>query len=776
MLFVLIQVDTKLPLVNIDIDDDNIRFSTVESRSAMTKCIDATSLNCLFLVTSGLHYIIGYALIPCKLDFNVTVACSKPVKKNNQISSNGATVIQKTDLTLIQLDTFTCPFKWIRVENQCFIIPQVIAENSSTMATTCAKVSQEIYTLDSYCNGLVCLAEKFVQLINENQAEQLGFITLKHNMKEWTRVYKDGVGMQKSQLPHVELCGKVLLKQAIQCPHGFFVCKDGSCLLEISRCDGIVNCIDGEDEVGCLYICTQPGLDNTCADCSITNGCHCKATFFQCSSGGCVSASTLCDGIPLCADESDEALCETQRTDTMQCPNTKTNSFCVDCPNSVKRLMSLCVYSAEIDPYSHEASARLTQCERFQCSGADFKCWRSYCVPVHYLCDQHCDCPVCQDEEFCWPGSKESNILNHLEISNLITDQDNAGISNIITNQTSMNISCPGLIKCKLGSNCVSSDYHMDGTNQCKLSMDDEVIYPNCPQHCTCHGTAISFSNQGLQQPQALENNLQLFTAVSISNLLYNRIVNLKEIFHGCPKCKPLNLLDISSISNWHNDLLTDIPRAWEHLKIINISYNSLATVQHVMIKQFPFLINFYAHHCNVSTVSVGTFIATTLHTLDLSYNFITSLQETWLSLALNLRQLFLQFNKINFVELYVFKDASELRHVDLRGNPIALGSINPNHWSARQVEGIGKSLSLQTFLSDFNYLCCVVKTANFCLPLPNPYHNCLSLYPPTHQPINPSTHQPIHPSTHPPIYPSTHHPIRQSVCPSVYPLAYLLL
>ncbi|XP_035661037.1 laminin subunit alpha-1-like [Branchiostoma floridae] len=73
-------------------------------------------------------------------------------------------------------------------------------------------------------------------------------------------------------------------------PEKEFECKNGFCIDNSRRCNGIFECLDFSDEDNCPVAKCQPGE-------------------FQCTSGECVSGDLRCNGSPDCPDESDEAGC-----------------------------------------------------------------------------------------------------------------------------------------------------------------------------------------------------------------------------------------------------------------------------------------------------------------------------------------------------------------------------------------------------------------------------------------------------------------------------------
>ena len=92
-------------------------------------------------------------------------------------------------------------------------------------------------------------------------------------------------------------------------PNDLYFCKDGNYVREIYQCDGEADCSKSEDELNCYHqICST---HNNCTRGCLLPDCICKQLYHQCTLGGCVHQTFVCDGVAHCpADDSDELMCQ----------------------------------------------------------------------------------------------------------------------------------------------------------------------------------------------------------------------------------------------------------------------------------------------------------------------------------------------------------------------------------------------------------------------------------------------------------------------------------
>ena len=470
-------------------------------------------------------------------------------------------------------------------------------------------------------------------------------------------------------------------KTSAQCPHGFITCEDKTCIVETSRCDGIIDCVDGDDEVNCSHICTHPHPVTLCTRCNIADGCRCHSLYYQCSTGGCFSATAICDGLMSCTDGSDELMCTPQLPPMHSC-GIDINNICAIFTKHILVISTICIYSRPL-----QSQLQFQNCEEWECSSMQ-KCEAAYCVPVHYICDRICDCPKCDDEAIC-----------------------------MVDNARDLMLSCPGMVKCKAGYPCVHSYHIQDGEAQCKHTHDDEVQYSQCPENCSCHGTSIyceSFTHLSA-------SDIAKFTAISAANNQLDSLTSLSNILLNChQKCPSVIYLDASNISDCDTSLFTAMAVNIADVHVLNISYNLMHNLSVSLMTHFHKMIQLYLQHCYIYKIEVGIFSGRSLYILDLSHNKLNIIDDRSFGQMHNLRSIFLQNNNIHTIDLKVFQESSQLINMDLRDNKILSVWLDPTRWTSNAL--------LKQMYSDEHILCCIITAADFCYPPASMFQSCSSL------------------------------------------------
>ncbi|OXU19709.1 hypothetical protein TSAR_016000 [Trichomalopsis sarcophagae] len=150
-----------------------------------------------------------------------------------------------------------------------------------------------------------------------------------------------------------------------------FICIDGSEISLTNVCDGLPHCADSSDET--------------------TKLCHhvvCPVATFRCAYGACIARSGRCNGFVDCVDGSDELYCD----DDSDCRDHKFR-----CPTS-----SECISSAHVCDGIRDCAdggdENAEICRDYVCPGHAFQCSYGGCVHQEVVCDGIKDCVDATDE------------------------------------------------------------------------------------------------------------------------------------------------------------------------------------------------------------------------------------------------------------------------------------------------------------------------------------------------------------------------------------------
>ncbi len=451
---------------------------------------------------------------------------------------------------------------------------------------------------------------------------------------------------------------------SLNCSYKYFQCSDGTCILSHYECDGISDCPDGSDEWECSHVCTftrgeVPQLFSCFSDC-LPSHCVCHDLYYQCGiSGTCVPASRLCDGVRDCLEGEDEAVCPWHQTQspsppgaeaTFKCsggttiPISLVNDLVPDCPGSIQddeTLLSVfllnrtlyrdtsfqtCppVYTScikdfplkcyprnrvctfEIDVNTKQLKycrngAHLSSCSTHVCPSM-YKCKKSYCIPFHYVCNGRIDCPHGEEEIGC------------------------------------ETLRCPGLLKCRQDDVCVHPNFVGNGEVDCLSSTDDEELLRSekCPEGCTCLGyamkcsfmTSIPYLSTVMRKLVLVENTFSGEVLLNFPSVLY---LDLSR--NGITRLTPgmfrvlSSIIHLSLAENDMRRLRTKQFGGMTKLNVLELQINPVSYIERYAFSGLGTLELLNLSYLHLDTIVKDTFgDLNRLLYLDISHNYIKQL------------------------------------------------------------------------------------------------------------------------------------------------------
>ncbi len=657
--------------------------------------------------------------IPCDSSIpNAVFLCERHAKNSSSFSLSNLTATKTA-----------CPHQWVAVQGDCYRLYKPNLTSTSSENGLCQngeivsyghheQFTQEIKTkIDVYgefnevliflalwledTNGPVILAnnvvknvssqEKYILVWLQQFTENIATSPLS-SLSGMKRHVTSFQGVTSHATSHV-FCKTSHDSVRNSCERNQFTCDNGTCILDMYQCDGIVHCQDGSDEISCQQIChtrQENAINNNsvCVDLCQAPSCGCDGMFFECTNGGCVPWSHVCDCQRHCRDGSDEQSCllchhgtevnyppetraryaikqKEQRTficgDKGKIPldwvgdlvndchgtaddevlyhsflSTRKSNFtgCSSGETTCMRGFGKCfpvdaTCAFETDTYGKTKyspnGAHFVSCDMPDCQSR-YKCPHSYCIEIHMVCDGKFDCPHGEDEGlFCERPS------------------------------------CPGMLRCSESSVCVHPRHIGDGTIHCVVSADDERVYPSvCEPLCKCHGMVkdCSFAkaklNGSAKLPEAwVAINLQNNTLKSVPRTrLSNKLLVIDLSFNRITEIHPG---EFKSLYNLHE---------------LRLKGNLLGFIQPLTFFGLSSLQTLALTANLISTLSANSFLGLhSLIVLHLDNNAIEHIASCAFGNLNKLKALILKRNNLTGINGGILCGLANVRHLDLSFN-----------------------------------------------------------------------------------------------------------
>ena len=447
-------------------------------------------------------------------------------------------------------------------------------------------------------------------------------------------------------------------------PHNIFSCDDGSFIQVTYRCDSEQDCGGKEDERNCSHICS---MHTDCNINCVSPECTCAQLYHQCTLGGCVHQTFVCDGVVHCpADDSDEVMCQYELNRNVQRKlfGNDDVSLCNSFSNESYPNNEICLLTRDQYGVTEHCSntEHLRFCVDFRCPN-HYKCVESYCIPLHLVCDGVEDCPTGQDEDHCGEYS------------------------------------CQGFYQCRSTHLCLHTNYLCDGVIDCPLHRDDEQFCDEfqCPTDCECIGFTVTCITV---TPSTLQSICRYKDRKAIILRSNNSVVNTAHLlFKNFPWLLILDLTNTRVAGNLHPDAFSHMPQ----LRILDLTNTGMVLQIESRFRYMDSLKHIFLSYSTAFVLYLSNFQLPNLMSLHLQHSQIQSIQNGEICSLSNLKTLNLSSNTIKHISTTTFQCLAGLHNLDISNNKLAtIGEAS--------LEGI-KVVSF----SGHGTLCCYLNSKSTC-------------------------------------------------------------
>ena len=526
--------------------------------------------HCVGLVYSYDLAIPRWITVPCDMPFDAAFVCEALPTRTTLISAdvNSAFQLTLTNGSKVSLrrPTLSCPYPWLAGEEMC-VLPVPFKRNSTVsldqLIAHCTTVNASLFYMPQtyekkhiFHGGLDKTGNiygtfrKAMYLHSDHLSLFMGYERPGKCMlyiKGSKNLFVHDCSLNKTAPNSHVACVKTFAMTNTKIPISAFMCKDGMLIAQVFVCDGVKQCLKGEDEENCKIYSVA---SRNCSPFSLSShqddycSSLCPDLFIACVNGQCIPYDALCNNYQDCEDGWDEVDCvhggfpmikqkyedkSDKDKDTFIGQQEFVDEFeCTDV--EIYSNVGICMF--DLDEWGNwlycKDGSHLERCHQVGCPNA-YKCFESYCIPVRRVCDGLGDCPRGEDEQGC------------------------------------EHYMCPDLLQCRGNRGvCVPPWEVCDGTVHCKDFGEDEIYCFPCPPGMFCVGNAAMCASDASKfTPQNIQiGHLKAFicrnSSIDLVTLSYDNIIyldiqhiklsddDMKQILVKAPKLLYLKAMNTS--------------------------------------------------------------------------------------------------------------------------------------------------------------------------------------------------------------------------------------